>query len=235
MIKLIDVGVNIENNNILEGINLEINKGDFLAILGPNGGGKTTLIKLMLGLIEPNQGKVEKSPKLNIGYVPQFNTFNKMFPIKVRDVVLSGKIDKGIKLFKKYSLGDKKEVFEVCKKLGIENLLDRKVDKLSGGEVQKVLIARALVSKPELIVLDEPTASLDRDSKKSIYELLNKLNKDISVVVVSHDTHVISKYTKNIFCVNKTGHCHVDTKEHFEEVYGENMEEIVHRELDSHD
>jgi zinc transport system ATP-binding protein len=235
MIKLSNVTVKKENNIILEDINLEINKGDFLAILGPNGGGKTTLVKLILGFLKPSSGDVVIDEELNVGYVPQFKTFNNKFPIRVFDVILSGRIKNRIRLFKRYDENDKKEALKVLKLLGIEELKDRKISKLSGGETQKVLIARALVANPDLIILDEPTASLDKSSKTEIHRILKKLNENVTIIIVSHDTHVISKYTDKIFCVNKRAHCHVDTKEHFEEVYGEDMEVIKHRELEGHD
>lgn len=200
--------------NVLKDINITIKDKEFIAIVGPNGGGKTTLIKIILGLIKPSSGEVKvygktSSYKKNIiGYVPQFTKFEKDFPIDVIDVVLMGRLKYGRKVFQKYSKKDIYIAENIMKYLGIYELKDRQIGQLSGGQMQKVLIARALCMEPKLLLLDEPTASIDIKSKDNIYSLLKYLNKDITIVIVTHDTGAIFSYTDKVFYLNKTLYNH---------------------------
>lgn len=198
----------------LENIDLKINKRDFLGIIGPNGGGKTTLMKIMLGFLKPQNGKVEVNSDKALGYVPQITSFDKNFPIKVIDVVLMGKLEGRANLFHRYSASEKTEAKDILENLGIIHLADRQIGQLSGGQLQKVLIARALITNPEILLLDEPTASLDKESTKDIYETLKKLNEEKTIIIVSHDMEDLFSYIQSVAFINRTLHYHrQDVKE----------------------
>lgn len=208
IVKLKDIWVHYDSIPVLEGINLSIETNDFLGIIGPNGGGKTTLLKVILGLIKPSRGTVEvfqKSPqesKSKIGYVSQHNLFDRDFPASVRDVVLMGRYG-NTGLFKRYSRADKESVKSALEFAGMFDYRSRQIGKLSGGEQQRVFIARALVSGPELLLLDEPTASVDSAMQTEFYELLEKLKKRMTIVMVSHDIGAVSVYVDKIACLNR--------------------------------
>ncbi len=192
-----------EKQPILEDINLDILTNDFLAIIGPNGGGKSTLLKLILELLKNYSGKLVKYVKNDsIGYVPQNTNLNINFPITALEVVLMG--HKGNK---KSFFGYSKEEVECArdslKQVSMEDYANKKIGDLSGGQRQRVFIARALCLKPKVMLLDEPTASIDVKGQKEIYELLKELNKTISIVVVSHDISVLLNYAKNVAHINK--------------------------------
>ncbi|MCY6371983.1 metal ABC transporter ATP-binding protein [Clostridium ganghwense] len=198
----------------LKNINLEVKEKEFLAVLGPNGGGKSTLLKLILGFKEPKHGEIKvlqsvpKKTRSFIGYVPQFSKFDKSFPISVEDVILMGKLHKGFMPFYKFSQKDKENAYEIMKKLHIYHLKSRQIGQLSGGQLQRVLIARALTLEPKILLLDEPTASLDAQTKTEIYKLLKELNKEITIILVTHDIGVVSAYVTSIACINKELYYH---------------------------
>ena len=213
VVKLEDVWVQYNGVPILEGINLAIEPDDFLGIIGPNGGGKTTLLKIILGLISPSRGKVsvlgkppEKS-RSKIGYVPQHNLFDRDFPISVGDVVLMGRYGKS-GLFRRYSSEDRRATQDALQTVGMLDYKDRQMGKLSGGELQRIFIARALVAEPKLLLLDEPTASVDPAMQTEFYELLEKLKKQMAIVLVSHDISAISIYVDKLACLNRQLHYH---------------------------
>lgn len=202
--------VRYENLIAIDNINLEVENGDFLAIIGPNGGGKTTFLKAILGLLKMENGEIliagkslEKNRHL-IGYVPQFSLVDRKFPISVLEVVMTGILKPGLHPFFKYSKLNKELALEKLKLVGIENLADRQIADLSGGEFQRLLIARALATEPQILFLDEPTASVDPKSTEQIYDVLNKINETITIVMVTHDLFAVSKRVKNIACLNKT-------------------------------
>jgi len=206
IVSLRNVYFYIDETPVLEDINLSIHKNDFLAILGPNGGGKTTLLKIILGLIKPSKGEVKvfgtspENGRHNIGYLPQYYSFNLDFPINVFDVVLMGRY-KG--LLKKYSDEDKKAVIKALETVEMLDFKDRQIGELSGGQLQRVLLARALVRNPKLLLLDEPTSHIDPEMQKSFYELLLKLRKKMAIVLVTHDIGAVSSYVENIACLNR--------------------------------
>jgi zinc transport system ATP-binding protein len=213
VVKLEDVWVQYNGVPVLEGINLAIEQDDFLGIIGPNGGGKTTLLKVILGLISPGRGKVsvlgkppEKS-RSKIGYVPQHNLFDRDFPISIRDVVLMGRYGKS-GLFRRYNSEDRKATQDALQTVGMLNYKDRQMGKLSGGELQRIFIARALVAEPKLLLLDEPTASVDPAMQTEFYELLEKLKMRMAIVLVSHDISAISIYVDKLACLNRQLHYH---------------------------
>jgi zinc transport system ATP-binding protein len=203
--------VSVYYNNVcaLSNINLTITKNDFLGVIGPNGSGKSTLLKVIAGIIKPSSGNIFLFGKpineyfCSTGYVPQHLKFDKNFPINVMEVVLMGRLNRKKRLFFNFNEDDKKITTKILKNLNIYNLKNRQISELSGGQLQKVLIARALAVNPKIILLDEPTASLDAHSKNNIYALLKELNKTITIVLVSHDMGSISSYVKNLACLNK--------------------------------
>lgn len=205
--------VEIENvsafyNNVcaLQNINLKVKNKEFLGIIGPNGGGKSTLLKIIIGLIKPTQGNIIIDKNKTIGYVPQFSTFDRQFPVSVLDVVLMGRIKENKKLFNWYTEKDKKLSESMLSKLGIFEFKNRQIGQLSLGQLQKVLIARALVSEPDILVLDEPIASIDEKSRKEIYKILKEINKEKTIIIVSHDRDELINNAKRIV--------HVDIKLH---------------------
>lgn len=217
-VEINNLTVKYNNFLALSGINLTIAENDFLAVIGPNGGGKSTLIKTILGIIKPLCGTIKLFDKIPekytfpIGYVPQFSSFNRNFPIKVIDVVLTGRLSGKTNLFHRYAEKDYKIVEKQMEKLGIMHLKDRQIGQLSGGQLQKVLIARALATEPKLLLLDEPTASIDNDAKTQIYEFLKDVNQFITIILVTHDTAAISSYIKSIACLNNELHFHGEPK-----------------------
>ncbi len=198
---------------ILENINFILNDKEFLAIIGPNGGGKTTLLKLILGFLKPNKGEIKiygkfpKQARKIIGYVPQHISFSIDIPITVFDIVLQGRLKKG-KFF--YSKIDKQKATEVLEKLHIYNLKDKRIKDLSGGERQKVLIARALVSEPKLLIMDEPTSAIDPRGQTEILDLIESLN--VTRIVVSHDIKILLRKVDKIAYIHKKAIFHEGPK-----------------------
>ena len=208
VVRLDDIWVHYDSIPVLEGINLSVEPNNFLGIIGPNGGGKTTLLKVILGLIKPARGKVSvmgQSPERGrkfIGYISQYNLFDHDFPISVLDVVLMGRYSKA-GLARRYSEEDKRIAKEVLKTVGMLDYKDRQVGKLSGGEQQRVFIARALVTDPKLLLLDEPTASIDPNMQAEFYELIDNLKQRMAIIMVSHDISAVSIYVDQIACLNR--------------------------------
>jgi zinc transport system ATP-binding protein len=200
-IQIKDLTFAYQKENILENINLTISHKDFLAIIGPNGGGKSTLLKLILGINEIQKGSIEVSS--SIGYVPQNTNINTLFPIKVIEVVIMGHIKEKRQLFG-YSKNEIKYAMDSLKQVGMEEYANSKIGSLSGGQRQRVMIARALYSNPKIILLDEPTSSIDVNGQKQIYNLLKELNKTITIIVVSHDISVILGFASKVAYINKT-------------------------------
>jgi zinc transport system ATP-binding protein len=213
LIKLEDVWVYYEDVPVLEGVNLSIDEDDFLGIIGPNGGGKTTLLKVILGLVKPSRGEVAVlggAPERNrkfIGYVAQYSMFDRDFPINVWDVVLMGRCGK-VGLVKRFSDEDKKIALEALETVEMLDYKDRQIGRLSGGEQQRVFIARALVAEPRILLLDEPTAGIDMPMQTEFYELLARLKQRIAIVLVSHDISAVSVYVDKIACLNRQLYYH---------------------------
>ncbi|MFV0482263.1 MAG: metal ABC transporter ATP-binding protein [Campylobacteraceae bacterium] len=197
-----------EKQNVLENINFEYEKEDFLAIIGPNGGGKSTLLKLIIGLLPIQSGEIKlfshnpQDETKKIGYVPQDTQINKDFPISVLDVVLMGKLSN--KGFGFYNKEDKKQANEMLERVSMLPFANKKIGELSGGQRQRVFIARALATNAKLLVLDEPTASIDMQGGIQIFDLLKSLNKEKGVIVVSHDINITLGYATKIAYINKT-------------------------------
>lgn len=193
---------------VIEDVNLTVREGDFLAIIGPNGGGKTTLLKVLLGLLEPMRGRVRlfgedvHYGRRWVGYVPQRVETDQEFPIRVWDVAMMGRLgQRG--LFRRYTPQDAQAVERALRDVEMWDLRDRPMGELSGGQRQRVYIARALAAEPRLLLLDEPTASIDPQVRTHIYELLRTLNERVTIVLITHDVGVISAYVKTVGCLNR--------------------------------
>ncbi|MDE6648473.1 MAG: metal ABC transporter ATP-binding protein [Muribaculaceae bacterium] len=195
LIGIDDISVRFDSKTILDHVSLSVDKGDFMAITGPNGGGKTTLLRVMLRLLRPNSGSVTyyadgaEAKRLRIGYLPQKSNIDTRFPITVEEAIKSGQI-KGI--FKRRTSKDDDDFHRVAGMCGVSEYLDSTVGALSGGQLQRTLLARALVSNPEVIVLDEPLSYVDKAFERQIYSMMEELAKEHTIVLVSHEMSVIS-------------------------------------------
>ena len=195
---------------VLKSIDLQIFEQDFLGIIGPNGGGKTTLIKIILGLLKPLSGSIvfeNEQLKSRIGYMPQTHGLDRKFPVIVSEIVESGLISE-----KKLSRSDRKaKVKEMIRRMDIENVAEKAIGELSGGQLQRTLLARAIINDPELLILDEPNSYVDKRFESHFYELLKEINQNTTIVLVSHDIGTVISTVKNIACVNETLHYHSGT------------------------
>ncbi len=203
-----DVCFSYDHREVLHNVNLSMPEKSLVAVVGPNGGGKTTLMRLALGLIRPRRGTVRvfgRSPERHrrrIGYVAQHLSFDPVFPVSARDVVLMGRVDR-------HWLGphrrfDHKKAIDALEQVGLGHLHHRPLAHLSGGERQRVMIAQALAADPDLLLLDEPTANVDQAAEREIYGLLHELNRRMTIVVVSHNLSVVTGHASHVACVNRT-------------------------------
>jgi zinc transport system ATP-binding protein len=190
-------------NSVLSNINLNVNRGEFIAIIGPNGGGKTTLLKLILGLLKPASGKIDLFGHPKISYVPQAMRFDKQFPISVLEVVLGGVLSK-LPWYGRFHQAEIDAALAALDLVGLAGFEERPFGMLSGGQAQRVLIARALVSQPELLLLDEPTASVDSQAEAEIYALLKKLKGQMTILMITHDLRAAIDNVERVFCVQGT-------------------------------
>ena len=201
-----DVCFAYEQREVLHNINMQVRERDMVAIVGPNGGGKSTLIKLALGIIKPIRGSIELFGKSingqvkRTGYVPQHLEYDSAFPVNVLDIVLMGRAERHF--CGRYDKRDILAAHQALEEVELIELVDRSFNQLSGGEKQRVLIAQALASQPEIIFLDEPTANVDSVVEGKIYDLLGKLRERITIIVVSHNLNVVTKYASHVACVN---------------------------------
>ena len=213
VVKVSNLSFSYDGQLVLEDVSLEVEKRDFLAIIGPNGGGKSTLLKLMMGILIPSKGEIllfGKPPHENgtiIGYVPQETAHNLDFPITVLDVVLMGLLHKRNRL-RRYDDILIKKAMDSLERVKMENFATRRIAELSGGQRQRVLIARALCSEPDILMLDEPTASIDFIGQREIFELLEDLNREKTIIVVSHDMSMVMGYAKHAVYVHKSAVMH---------------------------
>ncbi|MFX0194989.1 MAG: metal ABC transporter ATP-binding protein [Candidatus Hodarchaeota archaeon] len=208
VIRLIDVWVYYGEIPTLEAITLSVKQQDFLGIIGPNGGGKTTLLKVLLGLVKPSRGTITvlggppEQTRKYVGYVPQYTLFDPEFPISAWDVVLMGRLGRTCR-FRRYTKEDRRITRHMLQFVEMEEFRDHPLAKLSGGQKQRVLIARALVTEPKLLLLDEPTANIDPEMQTHIYDLLHELNEKIPIILVSHDIGALSEHVNKIACLNQ--------------------------------
>jgi len=236
VIRFEDVWVRYDHVPVLEAINLSVLRGDYLAILGPNGGGKTTLLKTALGLVAPWRGKVTvlgqppAKARGKIGYVPQHARYDKDFPISVWDIVLMGRLSNRGGM-PGYSKEDREIATEALRAVDMLDYRQRQINDLSGGQRQRVFIARALAVRPQILLLDEPTAGIDMKVQTNLYDLLAELNRDITIVIVTHDIGVVSSRVRRVACLNRRLIIHDEkqlTKEDIEETYQCPVELIAH-------
>ena len=236
VIELENVWFAYNGSPVLEDVNLVVKERDFLSIVGPNAGGKTTLLRLILGLNKPTRGSVKvfgNSPvkaRARMGYMPQQTSLDPLFPVSVLDVVLMGRLGTS-RHFGFYTNADREAAAESLKRVELYDIRHRPFSELSGGQSQRVLIARALVSGPELLLLDEPTANVDIAVETQLYDLLDQLNKKMTIVLVTHDLGFVSSYVKNVACVNRrvVGHPTCDISgEMINEIYGSDVHIIRH-------
>ncbi|PVV11530.1 MAG: ABC transporter [gamma proteobacterium symbiont of Ctena orbiculata] len=222
----------------LSGIDLQVAEGEFLGIVGPNAGGKSTLLKLILGLLQPQSGTLKvlgRTPSAAsklLGYVPQYPSFPRDFPITVEQVVLLGRLGNGANLWPgRASNADRTAVRHALDEVEADAIAKRQIGSLSGGQLQRVLLARALVGDPRILILDEPTANIDQRLEGEIFDLLKVINARMTILVVSHDVAFISRYVSRVACVNRTLICHrteaVDS-EVIQELYGKDVRMIAH-------
>ncbi len=244
IVEIRDVTFAYNGGSVLENVSLDIRQGDFIAMIGPNGGGKTTLLKLMLGLLKPDRGSVRvmgqpaSQAAPNLGYVRQDVHIQSHFPITAIDVVLMGKLDRKQRWTRsRKSAANRQEAMSALERLEMAAHAEKRIGELSGGQRQRVFIARSLVTSPRLLLLDEPTAGIDTKGQAELFTLLKDLNRDISILVVSHDLLAISRYVKSVACVNKRLHYHNQaeiTGEMLETMYPCTVEETCPVELVAH-
>ncbi len=209
VLELKNITAGYESGPVLQKVNFQLDERDFVGIIGPNGGGKTTLLKVMLGLLKPLQGEVlYRVPTQNLfGYLPQNSRFDLRFPIYVREVVLSGLLsEKG--LFGSYTRKDRLRAEALLEKYGMGAYTKVPIGELSGGQMQRVFLCRAIISAPRVLILDEPTTYVDSNFEKEFYAILKELNKTMSIIMVSHDLGTICSHVKTIACVNRELHYH---------------------------
>lgn len=235
VIEINHVNFTYERQRVLEDIHLTVEKGSFLGLVGPNGSGKTTLLKCLLGLLKPQQGEIklfgqqiEKFKNWHeIGFVSQkANSFNTGFPASVFEVVSSGLTSK-IGLFKFMTAQDRRKVYDAIESVGLNEFAKRNIGELSGGQQQRAFIARAIVSNPKLLILDEPTVGVDAQTVQNFYEMLTHLNKNlgITLILVSHDIGAITDKVSHVACINKNLYFHGNSKD-FESLKDDEMSEF---------
>lgn len=220
IIDIVNVSAGYDNNpRIIKNISFSVYQKDFLGIIGPNGGGKTTLLRTIMGLIKPTEGKVsfynsegDSVSKINIGYLPQLNKIDRKFPITVHDVILSGLSMSGKLPSFALSFKYKERVQEVAEQMGVEQLLKRPIGELSGGQLQRVLLGRSIVDNPVLLILDEPISYVDKLFETNFYKILDDINSRMGIVLVSHDIGTILSTVRNVLCVNESAHYHCGTE-----------------------
>lgn len=217
LIKIEHLYAGYDTKQVLDDVSLTVYDHDYLGIIGPNGGGKTTLMRLILGLKKPQEGSIKyfrngkRVSNLTMGYLPQYNALDRQFPISVYEVVLSG-LSKMKGLFRSYTKAHHAQVEETLERMQLMDMKDRPIGTLSGGQLQRVLLARAIVSRPEVVILDEPNTYIDRRFQKQMYEMLEQINQDCAIIIVSHDIAEVLNNVKHIACVNHHIHYH-DTTE----------------------
>jgi len=222
--------------SVLDDVCMAVYEGDFLCVVGPNAGGKTTLLKLIMGLLKPARGTIRvfghppDRARPRIGYMPQHVRLDPQFPVNVGDVVLMGRLG-GPHRFGPYSRADKKAAEKALSNVEMADLRNRPFGELSGGQRQRVLIARALVSDPDLLLLDEPTANVDTVIETELYDLLQRLNQHVTIILVTHDLGFVSRYVKSVACVNRQVVVHPTseiTGEMINEIYGCDVRMVRH-------
>lgn len=235
IIEIKNLNAGYDGRTVLRDVNLTVYDRDFLGIIGPNGGGKTTLIKCILGLLKPTTGEIlyrvttasNNNPafldnsatnsqfstlnsQFSMGYLPQYNSIDRKFPITVEEVILSG-LSSQKSLISRFTATHREKARQVIARMGLEGLEKRAIGALSGGQLQRALLGRAIISDPALVVLDEPSTYIDKRFEARLYELLAEINHDCAIILVSHDIGTVLQQVKSIACVNETLDYHPDT------------------------
>lgn len=240
-----DLGFSYGEAPVLEHVDLSVQRGEFLGIVGPNAGGKSTLLKLILGQLKPQSGGVRvlgRPPQLarqRLGYVAQHPSFSRDFPISVEQVVLMGTLGRapsagrwGLLLPGRYRHADREHAARALAEVEAADLAQRQIGSLSGGQLQRVMLARAIASDPDILLLDEPTANIDQRMENDIFDLLKTLNRRMTILVVSHDIAFISSYVTRVACINRTLVCHhtdaIDS-DIIQQLYGDHVRMVHHR------
>ena len=235
------LGFSFGTTPVLEDVNLAIAGGDFVCIVGPNGGGKTTLLRLFLGLLTPGRGRVRvfgrppAESRRRIGYMPQRAQLDPQFPVRVCDVVRMGRLGNG--RLGPFRRDDREKATAALREVGMADCAERSFAALSGGQRQRVLIARALACEPEILLLDEPTASLDPLVQDEMNVLLNRLNEQLTVILVSHDVGFVAQYVKTVVCVNRSVVVHSAaevTGDSIRKLYGHDVQLVQHHHRHPH-
>lgn len=245
IVSMNNISFTYERKKVLDRVNLDIPQGAFIGLVGPNGGGKTTLVKIMLGLLKPDEGEVTLFQQpisqfkdwQKIGFVSQkANSFNRGFPATVYEVVSTGLTAK-VGYFRFFNKYHKEKILHAIDQVGMLDYANENIGNLSGGQQQRIFIARALVNDPELLILDEPTVGVDQENVHKFYELLHRLNKEekITLLLITHDTGTMTEHATDVVCLNKTLHFH-GNPEQFEDmkekdlsmIYGHNVNLVTH-------
>ena len=235
-IEINSVSFSYNGLSVLENVSLAVPQNEFLGVVGPNAGGKSTLLKIILGLLEPRQGTIQvlstspRKARKEIGYVAQYPTFPRDYPINVEQTVLMGRV--GVtRSIAGYTNSDTEAARQAMLETEIDHISSRRLNTLSGGQLQRVILARALVSEPKLLLLDEPTANIDTRIESEIFDLFKQLNERMTIIVVSHDIGFISGYVERVACLNRTLVCH-DTEaidgQIVQELYGSDVHMVAH-------
>ncbi|MDL2212778.1 metal ABC transporter ATP-binding protein [Bacteroides sp. OttesenSCG-928-J23] len=217
IIKLEKIAAAYDRKMVLHDVTLTVYERDFLGIIGPNGGGKTTLVKVILGLMKSAGGRItfyrngKPVEGLTMGYLPQYSSIDRKFPISVEEVILSG-LSARKPLGGRFTAEQKEKVKQVIARMGLEGLDKRPIGQLSGGQLQRALLGRAIVSDPQVVILDEPSTYIDKQFEARLYELLTEINKECAIILVSHDIGTVLQNVKSIACVNETLDYHADTE-----------------------
>lgn len=217
LIEIKSLSAAYDDKTVLRDVSLTVYGHDFLGIIGPNGGGKTTLIKLILGLKKASKGNItffrngKKVEHIRMGYLPQYSSIDKKFPISVQEVILSG-LSEEKSLISRFTALQHEQVNKVIVRMGLEGLEKRAIGELSGGQLQRALLGRAIVSNPDVLILDEPSTYIDKRFEAKLYALLEEINHDCAIILVSHDIGTVLQNVKSIACVNETLHYHPDTE-----------------------
>lgn len=231
------VSVSLGGRPVLEDVTWSVMPGDFSAVIGPNGGGKTTLLRVILGLIKPVAGTVRvlggrpEEKRHLIGYVPQYRTFDFSYPVSVLEMVLSGRLGHVHGFPRRYSLEDREFACSALRTMGIADLADREIGRLSGGQQQRAIIARALATGPEVLILDEPTVYVDTPTGEHFMEILDGLRERMTIVLVTHDIGVLSSHVTKVACLNRRIYTHNDaqiTGDMIQATYGCQVDLIAH-------
>ena len=216
LIRLKDIRAGYEGRTVVDGVSLTVNRESFIGVIGPNGGGKTTIMRVLLGLLKPTAGEAWRKPGLKIGYMPQVVDIDKDFPITVRDVILMGRRPEWFE--RRPSGEDKRRAEELIAFARLEGVAGNKIGALSGGQRQRVMLCRALMQRPELLVLDEPVTYMDRQSETTLIKLLPELAREMAIVMVTHNVESVAGLATTIATVNgdlqvrataRGGHCHM--------------------------